>query len=676
MNQRLKLLDYDPWLEPYERDISARYNRLVHTQRHLVAQYGSLSEFASGHLYFGFHETPEGWWYREWAPSAHGLFLMGDFNGWDRNSHPLHRRELGAWEIFLPRKEYESTFVHGSCVKVRVVSGNGSHDRIPLYIRRVHQYPGTPNFAGQLWFPKSRFEWTDSEFKIDRNVPPLIYECHVGMAQEKEGVGSYTDFMELILPRIAKMGYNVIQLMAIQEHPYYGSFGYHVSNFFAASSRFGKPEELKALINRAHSLGIAVLLDVVHSHAVKNINEGINEFDGTDYQFFHAGEKGEHPAWDSKLFDYGNMSVCHFLLSNVRFWLEEYHFDGFRFDGVTSMLYHHHGLGHAFDNYGKYFSMDTDVDAVLYLQLANVLAREVRSGVITIAEDMSAMPGMCVPITEGGIGFDFRLAMGVPDYWIKTLRASRDEDWDMRSMWHELTTRRPHEKNIGYAESHDQALVGDKTIAFWLMDSAMYWHMSDTDKNLIVDRGVALHKMIRLVSMALAGEGYLNFMGNEFGHPEWVDFPREGNGWSYKYARRQWSLKDNAALKYKYLSEFDERMLELAVRKNLPMAQDLRQLWICQERKILVFRKAGIIFAFNFHPSNSITDFEFFVEEEGEYRLLLNSDAQDLGGHSRVDSRVTYRASRRSGAPQWPPFAMKIYLPCRSALVFEPVSSV
>jgi 1,4-alpha-glucan branching enzyme len=672
MSSRLRILDCDPWLEPYERDLRARHECFNRTSRHIVAQHGSLREFASGHLYFGFHETPEGWYYREWAPAAHELYLVGDFNNWDRRAHPLHRVGQGAWEIFLPRAQYENTFVHGSCVKVHVVSDAGAHDRIPLYIRRVYQYPNSANFAGQLWFPKTKFQWTDASYEVNRVRPLMIYESHVGMAQDREGLGTYVEFADAVLPRIVKAGYTAVQLMAIQEHPYYGSFGYHVSNFFAASSRFGTPEDLKYLINKAHSLGVAVLLDIVHSHAVKNFNEGIGSFDGTVHQFFHEGEKGEHPAWDSKLFDYGNMGVCHFLLSNVRFWLEEYHFDGFRFDGVTSMLYHHHGLGHAFSHYGKYFSMDTDTDAVLYLQMANAVAREVRPDVVTVAEDMSGMPGMCIPIADGGIGFDYRLAMGVPDFWIKTLRAQRDEDWNMHTLWHELTTRRPHEKNIGYAESHDQALVGDKTIAFWLMDAAMYWHMHEKDNNLLIERGMALHKMIRLVTLALAGEGYLNFMGNEFGHPEWIDFPREGNGWSYKYARRQWNLVDNPDLKFKFLAEFDRCMMHLAVEKNIPLATDLQQLWICEERKLLVFRKSGLLFAFNFHPSNSIPDFEFFVESDTSYRVILNSDAAIFGGLGRVTNDVVYTPRRRKGGTEWPPFALKTYLPCRSAIVFGP----
>jgi 1,4-alpha-glucan branching enzyme len=259
----------------------------------------------------------------------------------------------------------------------------------------------------------------------------------------------------------------------------------------------------------------------------------------------------------------------HFLLSNLKYWMDQYHFDGFRFDGITSMLYHDHGLGVAFTDYGKYFSMNTDLDAVAYLQLATQLARQVNPNAILIAEDMSALPGLCVPIKDGGVGFDYRLAMGIPDLWIKLIKTQPDENWNMWHIWHELTSRRPHEGYIGYAESHDQALVGDKTLIFRLCDAAMYTDMNKDSHSPVIERGVALHKMIRLITLSLGGEGYLNFMGNEFGHPEWIDFPREGNNWSYFYCRRQWHLADDPALRYEYLLQFDKEMIQLAKTQNL-----------------------------------------------------------------------------------------------------------
>ncbi|RYZ64632.1 MAG: 1,4-alpha-glucan-branching enzyme, partial [Proteobacteria bacterium] len=484
------------------------------------------------------------------------------FNDWDRLDQPMERDEFGVWSLFLPDEWFADRFVHGSKLKVHVVAKGGTAmDRIPAYARRVVQEKHSPGFVAEYWQPQTPYRWHHAP--PPRPEAPRVYEAHVGMSSEEGKVSTYAEFTANVLPRIRDGGYNTVQLMAVQEHPYYGSFGYHVSNFFAVSSRFGTPDDLKALIDTAHGMGIRVVMDLVHSHAVKNTQEGLNRFDGTDYQYFHSGPRGLHAAWDSLCFDYSKYEVQRFLLSNVRFWLEEFRFDGFRFDGVTSMIYHDHGLGRAFSSYDQYFDGNADRDAVAYLQMANEVAHGVNPEATTIAEDVSGMAGMARPVREGGLGFDFRLAMGVPDFWIKTLKEKRDEQWPLAGIWHTLLNRRRSERHIGYAESHDQSLVGDKTLAFWLMDKDMYFHMSKLEQNLNVSRGVALHKMIRLLTFSLAGEGYLNFIGNEFGHPEWVDFPREGNGYSYQHARRQWSLADDDLLLYKGLGLFDRAMMRL-----------------------------------------------------------------------------------------------------------------
>lgn len=657
----LPVVQEDPWLEPYVHDINERFKRFQRARKEIEEVEGSLLDFAKSYYYYGinFNGNLKGWTYREWAPYAHQLFLTGDFNGWDRYAHPLERNKNGDWEIFLPFEEYKSTFVHGSRVKVHVQAGNGSHDRIPAYIRKVIQDPQTYDFSGQLWFAEP-FGWTDQGFSRAENLAdPVIYECHVGMAQEKQGVGTYQEFADNILPRIKEGGYNAIQMMAIMEHPYYGSFGYHVSNFYAPTSRFGTPEELKYLVNKAHSLGITVIMDIVHSHAVKNFAEGLNEFDGSDNQYFHRGGRGYHEGWDSKLFDYGKWEVKKFLLSNVRYWMEEFHFDGFRFDGVTSMLYFHHG-NTSFDHYDKYF-YDVDWDSVTYLQLANAVIHEFKDHTISIAEDVSGMPGLCRTPEDGGLGFDFRLGMGIPDFWIKTLKEKADEDWDIYEMWGVLTNRRYKEKTIAYAESHDQALVGDKTIAFWLMDKEMYFQMKVSDPNMIIDRGIALHKMIRLITISLGGEGYLNFIGNEFGHPEWVDFPREGNNWSYQYARRQWSLVDREDLKYQYLAAWDEAMIRLIRDHHILSAARAQQLNMDGANKVIIFEKGGLIFIFNFSTSNSIFGYKFHVPEMGSYRIVLNSDRNEFGGFDRVDDRIDYHADQDQN--------LSIYLTNRTALV-------
>ena len=404
-----RILELNPQLKDFAGDIDLRMRLYQDTQNRILSKGQSLSEFANAHKYFGFHHVPGGWYYREWAPSAYQLYLTGEFNDWNPTSHPLENLGNGNWELYLPG---DDALWEGCKVKTVVDAFMQRTWHIPLYARRVVQENGTVNWLCEVTDDQKTFPWTDRNFRREDSL--YIYEAHVGMAQEEGKVGTYREFADLVLPRVKKAGYNTIQLMAIMEHPYYGSFGYQVANFYAASSWFGKPEDLKYLVNKAHGMGLCVLLDVVHSHAVKNTTEGINMFDGTTWQFFHDGPKGDHPAWGTKCFDYGKTGVIHFLLSNLKFWMTEYHFDGFRFDGVTSMLYHDHALGTDFTSDGKYFSYNTDTEAVTYLQLANELIRQVNPKAITIAEDMSGMPGMCLPIADGGIGFDYRLGMGLP----------------------------------------------------------------------------------------------------------------------------------------------------------------------------------------------------------------------------------------------------------------------
>lgn len=663
VQEKPKILKIDPYLAPYEADLTLRMDLFAQKKQILLqeASCNTLSEFADGYEYFGFHRTKSGWVYREWAPAAEAMFLTGDFNGWNLTSHPMNRLAHGVFELHLSG---ENTLQIGQKVQAIVFTGGRMLRRIPLYATRVVQDPDTYLWCAEIDDTLSPYLWTDGGFTPPEI--PLIYECHIGMAQEKGAVGTYREFREQTLPRIKELGYNTIQIMAVMEHPYYGSFGYQVSNFYAASSRFGESRELKALINTAHEMGIAVLLDVVHSHAVKNTNEGLNEFDGTVYQFFHEGARGDHTAWGTKLFNYGKNEVLHFLLSNLKFWMDIYHFDGFRFDGVTSMLYHDHGLGSAFTDYSMYFSMNTDTEAVTYLQLANDLIHNINKKAITIAEDMSGMPGMCLPVPDGGIGFDYRLSMGVPDLWIKTLKESTDDTLDIAKLWYELTSRRPQEQCIGYCESHDQALVGDKTIMFRLCDAEMYTHMQKFDDSLVIDRGIALHKMIRLLTASLAGEGYLNFMGNEFGHPEWIDFPREGNGWSYHYCRRQWSLVDNENLRYRELNAFDQSMIRLLKTEPI-LGTTPQNLWMHQEDKLLIYSKGDLVFLFNFHPTRSFDGYFVPVGKAGEYEVILSSDSGRFGGHDRIEETAIYQTYETPAG--W--IGFPCYLPSRSAFVLK-----
>lgn len=517
------------------------------------------------------------------------------------------------------------------------------------------------SFSAQIWDP-APYEWKHNSPKKIEN--PLIYEAHIGMSTEEYGIATYNSFRRDVLPEISKLGYNTIQMMAIQEHPYYGSFGYQVSSFFAASSRFGTPEELKQLIDEAHSLGIAVVIDIVHSHSVSNSAEGLSEFDGTKYLYFHEGARGDHPAWGSRCFNYGRDEVLMFLLSNCKYWLEEYKFDGFRFDGITSMIYLDHGLGKDFTDYSSYFNGNQDIDAIVYLALANKMIKEINPSAVTIAEDVSGMPGLAAPFESGGIGFDFRMSMGVADHWIKWIKELKDEQWNVGDIFWELTNKRADEKTVSYAECHDQAMVGDKTIIFRLLDAEMYTSMSRSTQSLVVDRGIALHKMIRLITVATAGDGYLNFMGNEFGHPEWIDFPRTGNDWSFHYARRQWSLAGDKKLRYKYLLDFDTAMIHL-IKKSKIYKYRPQSLYQHVKQQVLIFGRGEYIFAFNFSPSGSYPDFKFNAPP-GRYNIVLDTDWLKFGGFARNSEETDHFT-----IPEKEQNLLSVYLPSRSAIVFK-----
>ncbi len=656
----------DPWLKPYAGVINARINKCIAKEESLILN-SSLADFALGHLYYGLHHDKGKWIFREWAPNARSLYLTGSFNNWNETpEYKLTRiNSHGDWEIILD----EEALHHKDLFKLSVHWQGGSGERIPSYANRVVQDDITKIFSAQVWAPGKSYKWGNDNFQ-GLKTAPIVYEAHVGMATEDEKVGSYLEFADNVVPLIKESGYNTIQLMAIQEHPFYGSFGYHVSSFFAASSRFGTPEDLKYLIDTAHKAGLAIIMDLVHSHSVSNVTEGLALFDGSPGQYFHTNDRRVHRAWDSLCFNYCKDNVLHFLLSNCRYWLDEYRFDGFRFDGITSMIYFDHGLERNFTSYNEYFDGNQDEDALTYIYLANKLIHEIKPSAITIAEEMSGMPGLAAPIGKKGFGFDYRLSMGVPDFWIRLVKETPDEYWDTGKLMYELTTHRPEEKIISYCESHDQALVGDKTLIFRMLDAEMYTGMHNDYHSFPMDRGIALHKMIRLITFSTSAGGYLNFMGNEFGHPEWIDFPREGNNWSYKYARRQWSLPENKDLKYHFLSLFDKKMLSLHNEYRLLDNCNLVRIYENNNDKVIAYMRGDYLFVFNFHPVNSYTDYGIPVQ--GKFRIVLDTDEAGIGGFNRIDSSTVYLSIKKAerniiNAPLY----LYLYLPSRTAIVFK-----
>lgn len=662
-----RLLAADPWLKPYRSVLERRFQRLADTARRLMAGVDTLVDVADSHAHLGLHRTPDGWIFREWAPNAVQIVLIGTFSQWaERSEYRLEATDSeGIWEIRLP----ETALAHGDLYRLKLYWDAGSGDRIPSHATRVIQDPQTLIFNAQVWEPPEPYAWQSGPFTPPAD-PILVYESHVGMAQEREGIGTYREFADRILPRIVKAGYNTVQLMAVQEHPYYGSFGYQVSNFFAPSSRFGTPEDLKYLVDAAHAVGLRIVMDIVHSHAVANEVEGLSRFDGTLFQYFHDGARGRHPAWDSRCFDYEKLQVLRFLLSNCRYWLDTYRFDGFRFDGITSMLYLDHGLGKAFTAYDDYFGDNTDEAAIVYLTLANQLIHELKPGAVTIAEDISGLPGLAMPVERGGVGFDYRFAMGIADQWIRLSKDVRDEDWHMGALWWELTNRRAEERSISYAECHDQALVGDQTLIFRLAGSAMYDHMTLKDDDLGIDRAMALHRLIRFITLLTAGHGYLNFMGNEFGHPEWIDFPRPDNGWSYRYARRQWRLADDLGLKYRQIAAFDQAMLNLVRTYDVLATPWAHLVYEHDADKLLAFERGGLLFVFSFHPTRSFTDYRIDCPP-GKYRMIFDSDDAAFGGHDRLTPNQEHWTLFEKPEGYAGRDRLSLYVPNRTAMVLR-----
>ena len=635
------LINQDPYLKNFEWCIKRRNEHFKNLLHQIESNEKSLENFSNSYKSMGLHVLPNGdIKYREYAPGARGIALFGEFNNWNRDQYWAKRDQYGFWDLIIPNEDGKPRIKHKSKVKCNVVLSNGQWaDRNPIWIEYLYQNTQSLIFDGVFWNPETKYEWKYPKKHLPRPKSLRIYEAHVGMSSFYPKVTTYKDFTENILPRIKRLGYTAVQLMAIMHHANYASFGYHVNNFFAISSLFGTPEDLMELIDKAHEMGLFMIMDIVHSHASSNVDDGFNNWDGTDYLYFHGGKMGHHSLWDSRLFNYSSYETLRFLLSNCAYYSEKFRFDGFRFDGVTSILYRNHGIKYSFSgDYNEYFSNNFDEDGGVYLMLANKLLHQINPEVITIAEDVSGMPGLCLTVEQGGFGFDYRLNMSVSDKWIQLLKEYKDENWNMGNLIFTLTNRRYNEKHVGYCESHDQSIVGDKTIAMWLFDKEMYWNMScNSPETIIISRGMSLHKLIRMITFALGGEGYLCFMGNEFGHPEWVDFPRPGNGWSYSHCRRRWDLCDNKNLRYKYLYNWDVAMNKLDDVFNFISSPFQYVSLKHEDDKIIVFEKGDLLFVFNFHPYKSYENYKIGTKWGTKHKIVLDSDEFRFFGKGRLE---------------------------------------
>ena len=667
------LINQDPYLKNFEWAIKRRNEHFKRQLRQIESNEVSLENFAHSYQQMGLHLLPNNdIKYREYAPGARGIALFGEFNNWNRDQYWAKRDQYGFWELIIPNDNGQPRIKHGTKVKCNVVLSNGNWaDRNPIWIEFLYQNKQSLIFDGVFWNPDQKYEWKYPEKHLKKPRSLRIYEAHVGMSSFDPKVSTYREFADNILPRIKRTGYTAVQLMAIMHHANYASFGYHVNNLFAVSSLFGTPEDLMYLVDKAHELGLFMIMDIVHSHASSNVDDGFNYWDGTDYLYFHGGAMGHHSLWDSRLYNYSSYETLRFLLSNCAYYSEKYRFDGFRFDGITSILYRNHGIRYSFSgDYHEYFGDNFDEDGGVYLMLANKLLHQINPESITIAEDVSGMPGLCLTVDQGGFGFDYRLNMSVSDKWIQLLKEYKDEDWNLGNLVFTLTNRRYNEKHVGYCESHDQSIVGDKTIAMWLFDKEMYWNMScNSPETIIISRGMCLHKMIRLITFALGGEAYLCFMGNEFGHPEWVDFPRPGNGFSYALCRRRWDLCDNRYLRYKYLYNWDVAMNKLDEVFNF-ISSPFQYISLKHEDdKMVVFEKGDLLFVFNFHMYKSYENYKIGTQWGSEHKIILDSDEYRFFGKGRLEyGHDHFFPIFHEGWNNRPNY-FNIYAPCRTCMV-------
>jgi 1,4-alpha-glucan branching enzyme len=375
--KQLKVIDDDSYLKSFESNLEKRQKMFREKLDLLEKNEGGLINFCKSYEKLPFEFTDDCLIYREYAPNAKRLSIFGEFNNWNRDEYYGDKDEFGFFCIKLPNKNGKECLInHNTRLRISITLPDGGHvERNPAWSRYLIQNKDNI-YEAVFWNPTEKYQMKNSHVKVSNT--PMIYECHIGMGSSEERICTNREFADNVLPRIKSCGYNIIQIMAIMEHPYYGSFGYHVSNYFAISSRFGTPDDLKYLIDKAHSMGLSVLMDLVHSHAASNVLDGINYFDGTDYIYFHSLPRGYHSLWDSRLFNYENYETMRFLLNNIAFYMNEYMFDGFRFDGVTSMLYVNHGILHGFTgDYNEYFNENYDESSGVYLMLTNYLIKSI-----------------------------------------------------------------------------------------------------------------------------------------------------------------------------------------------------------------------------------------------------------------------------------------------------------
>ncbi|KAH9622869.1 hypothetical protein KSS87_007872 [Heliosperma pusillum] len=429
--------------------------------------------------------------------------------------------------------KYTPCLPHGSKYRVYFNTPDGPLERVPAWATYVLPDEEGNQSCAVHWDPSPEFthKWKNNSPKAPKSL--RIYECHIGISGSDPKVSSFLEFSEKVLPYIKDLGYNAIQLFGVVEHKDYFTAGYRVTNFYAVSSRYGTPEDFKRLVDEAHGLGLLVFLDIVHSYSAADEMVGLSLFDGTNDCYFHTGKRGHHKYWGTRIFKYGDVDVLQFLLSNLTWWIEQYHIDGFQFHSIPSMIYTHNGFATFTGDLEEYCNQYVDRDALMYLILANDILHALHPNIITIAEDATLYPGLCEPSSQGGLGFDYYVNLAAPEMWLSLLENVPDNEWSMSKIVTTLMGNKAYtNKMLLYAENHNQSISGGRSLAEILLGA-------EIDSNLSTSsllRGSSLHKG--------------------------VEFPTSNNNFSYELASRRWDLLSDQGV-HQELFHFDQDMMKL-----------------------------------------------------------------------------------------------------------------
>ncbi|CAL5392773.1 unnamed protein product [Camellia sinensis] len=563
-------------------------------------------------------------------------------------------------------KKYTPAIPHGSKYRVYFNTPDGPLERIPAWAPYV-----LPDADGKQAFavhweppPECVYKWKHKHPEAPKSL--RIYECHIGISGSEPKIASFNDFTEKVLPHVKDAGYNVIQLIGLVEHKDYFTIGYRATNLFAVSSRYGTPDDFKRLVDEAHGLGLLVFLDIVHSYSAADEMVGLSLFDGSNDCYFHTGKRGYHKFWGTRMFKYGDIDVLHFLLSNLNWWVVEYQIDGFQFHSLASMIYTHNGFASFTGDMEEYCNQYVDKDALIYLILANEILHALHPSIITIAEDATLYPGLSEPTSLGGLGFDYFVNLSASEMWSSLLENVPDSDWSMSKIVSTLVgNRHSADKMLLYAENHNQSISGGRSFAEILFGETME-HASD--KRALLFRGCSLHKMIRLITFTIGGHAYLNFMGNEFGHPKRVEFPMESNNFSFSLANRRWDLLENGV--HSELLYFDKDMMNMDENERI-LSRGLPNIHHVNDTTMVTsYSRGPLLFIFNFHPTTSYENYSVGVEEAGEYQVILNTDEKKYGGQALIaqDQYIQRTISKRIDGLR---NCLVVPLPYRSAQVYK-----